>query len=178
MKRTLRDIIIMVIFCAAFYGITSAVNLMGKEQSPVDESSEYSPERQLADEALSKRSYLKAAKQFEKLIEADPHNGHAWFLQAESYNSARITYLRRVADARIRPYRTARIGEWQEEAVKYGKLAIPAYEKAVDFRRFRERSNVRLAAIYSSMGETETALKHLSTAVDQGYASRLSLIHI
>ena len=173
MKRTIRDIGILLIFCVAFYGMTSAINLIGKEPETVDASSEYSPDRQLADEFLTKRSYLQAAKEFKKLVESDPHNGHAWFLLADSYNRIRISFLRRIADARIRPYSNAkRMEDWEKEAMKYSRLAVPAYEKSVDFRRYRLRSNIQLAGIFASLGEAEPAIEHLSTAMNQGYVSR------
>ena len=169
MKRILRDVTLLLAFCAAFYGITVLINWLGARSSPV-QAEEFSFDRRKADQFVAQRDWAKAAIYFENLTREDPFNGHAWYWLGFSHYSQQFPFFQRInRELRKSEPDQQKIDEWKRQAEVFGRQAIPAFERAVDFARYRNLARFRLARIHAYYGETDRALEYLREAVDDNF---------
>lgn len=183
-KRIVRDLLILVIFCGGFFLLTKAVNLFGSEENTAATVSEYSYDRVQGDFFFTKRRYLSAAEHYQKLVVADPDNGHAWYHLAMCYENIRYRFRfeswRKKLAIKDRPNATLdpRVPGWEKTAAEYGDRAIEPFKKCLDFHRYRDIARLNLAEIYAAKGDNDMAFKYLNNAFDDGYFTKEGLANI
>ena len=169
MSRFFSNSIILAVFCASFYLLTTCISWLASD----DDTSivhEQSFDRRKADQFWRQRRWEDAAVYYENLTSKDPFNGNAWFYLAECHRNQRFEYVRKI-------YRAERDGtldeesndEYMQQAEAIGDKAIEYYQRAIGFPRYSDRARFSMAKIMAFHGQHESALKNLSEAVDNAY---------
>ena len=149
-KKIVRDLLILVVFCGLFYGLTKGIDFVGENPVAQTEVSEFSPARIAADDAVSRGRWEDAIVELEKLIEDDPYNGHAWYTLGEQHASLVYHYRRNHRKAMNSGRSQERLDMYVELIEKHTAPAIEAFERAMDFARFRNLSRINLARVSPS----------------------------
>ena len=178
MSRFFSNSLILAVFCACFYLLTSCINWLasGSQNEIVRE---HSFDRRKADQFWHQRRWPDAALYYKNLTELDPYNGNAWFYLAECYRNQRSEFVRNVFQAERRSrergergesFDEDRIDENMEKARGLGSEAIENYKIAVGFPRFANRSRYSIARILAFQGDKEQAIEYLREAVENSYS--------
>ena len=171
-SRFVRDGIVLLVFCGAFYLVTFAINWISAAASDVSLQAEFTWDRQQADRYLAQQDWKNAAAHLEKLTENDPFNGHAWYFLGLSRFNQRLPFR---DDVRREEYKAnsseARIAELKASAREFSLLARPALEQSLKFPRHCNKARILLARMHAFDGEADLAYKHLADAFNEGYAS-------
>lgn len=169
MSRFFSNSIILAVFCASFYLLTTCIGWLASDNETAV-SQEYSFDRRKADQLWRQRKWDDAAIYYKNLTIKDPYNGNAWFYLAECHRNRRFEFVRKI-------YRAERNGsldqdsknEYMQQAEAIGNKAIESYQQLVGFPRYADRARFSMAKIMAFHGQHEAALKNLSEAVDNAY---------
>jgi tetratricopeptide (TPR) repeat protein len=170
MNRFFSNSLVLALFCAGFYLLTAGINWLSSDESG-QRTPELSFDRRMADEFWRKRQWSKAAGHFANLTVQDPYNGSAWSLLGDCYGNMRFEYIRMIyqeLEKKSVPD-MAKVADCKQSAETLGNKAIPAYEHALDFPRFRNQARFNLARIYAFKGDHERALQYLSEAIEDDF---------
>lgn len=173
MKRLVRDVLILIAFCSAFYMLTLFV---GREDKFSRDRSNFSRERILADESVSNRDWESAIAHYDKLLEEDPFNELAMVRRARAdlkLTEGRVKNLRQ---------RKASAGEDQQrlkqidsEIAKFVAESIASQEQLLLSSRFRDsaiRNEVILHCIGGNIPEAIEALEVYANEASTGAMNR------
>ncbi len=187
-KRFFRDFAVLLLFCGAFYLLTSVLSRLDSET--VDDS-DFSDERKRADVSMKKQDWEAASVDYLALTEKDPYNGHAWYRSGSSFNFQREHLFLRMravrADARdqqegsgaedMAPETIELLEELQAELDDLSEKAKDAFKKSKEFARYRADSLLKLAAIESYQGNNAQSLGYLEEFVENGSYTQRGLAH-
>ncbi|MEM7454597.1 MAG: hypothetical protein AAF456_09635 [Planctomycetota bacterium] len=169
-RKLIRDLLILVVFCGAFYGLTRGIDLMGDQPAVQAEVTEYSAARIAADDAVSRGRWEDAIVELDKLIVDDPFNGHAWYTLGEQHAALVYHYRRNYRTAVNRGRSQDRLDMYLELIEEHTGPAIAAFERAMDFARFRNLSRVNLAHLYNVEDRDDEAIAMLRAAMEEGFS--------
>ncbi len=157
---------LLLVFCASFYGLIRAVDLFGNESSGQTEATEYSPARLSVDEALSEERWADAVGPLGEMLEADPFDGTAWYRLGNChYNLWRI-YSYSWKALKDRGEDAERIEDFKQLANDHLYLAIDPLERAVDFASKRNAARIRLAGVLANVGRKDEACRLIKARLD------------
>lgn len=168
MSRFLSNSLMLAVFCACFYLLTSSINWLASGHQH-EQSHEFSFDRRQADQFWHKRRWSDAAVYYKNLTESDPYNGNAWFFLAECVGNQRYEMVRKIYQAEKKGSDEKRIDEYRKRAKEIGVDAVAYYKKAVGFPRFANRSRYNIACILAFGGDADEALEYLQEAVNNSY---------
>jgi len=171
LRRVVTNAAVLFSFCGVFYLITAGINWLASNE-PTNTPKEFSFHRIQSDQLMRGRNWKKAATHLEQLVQEDPYDGNAWYFLATCYGSMRRNYLVEIYnEERSENPDPERLTELKQKAAEISELAIPAYERSVDFARFRNKSRFALARIYSFQGDKEQAIEYLTAAMNDKFTS-------
>ena len=159
-KRLIRDIGILILFCAGFFLCTQAINLLG-EENPEPVQVEFSEARRMADRHVIRKDYKAAIGFLTKLTEEDEFNSHAWFRLGICYSSL-YALSKKPSIADPTPYSEESLAHQKELADN----AVEALSHVVDYPRYRIAAIQRIASIHVQEGNNEAALDVLEKATE------------
>ena len=171
LSRLARDGIVLFAFVLAFYLVILWVQYLGSaEQESIAE--EVSFDRQQAEQSYNMKNWDQSAVHFERLVEKDPFNGHAWFFLGYSYHAQQVPMYTLVnRELRRTNPDPEKITQWNDQLKVTMDRAIPPLIRAIDFPRYRNQARFLLARMHAYHGERELAFKYLSEALQDGFIS-------
>ena len=159
-NRLIRDVGILILFCAGFFLCTQAINLLGEERvEPVQ--IEFSEARRMADRHVIRKDYKAAIGFLTKLTDEDEFNSHAWFRLGLCYSSL-YSLSKKPSIADPAPY-TEDSRAYQKELADN---AVEALMHVIDYPRYRIPAMQRIASIHVQEGNNEAALDMLEKATE------------
>ena len=156
MKRFLRDILILVSFCSAFYFLTL---FAGGGDVDFNESSNFSKDRKIADARYKENDWDSAVTHYEKLIEDDPFNELAYAKRAKAdlalTDQLYRQYQRDEKKLKDEPERLQKQKAELEEAVS---RSIEFHMQLVEMPRYRVTGFRELMSLYCVQGDLTMAM--------------------
>ena len=166
-KRVVRDLIVLLIFCGTFYVSTLVVGHFEEKEKP--QPNNFSASRIEGDECVRVANWEDAVPIFKKLTEEDPFNGYAQFRLSSSYRfiwQGIVQKINKEKESGNSAEQTLKDLEQQRQF--FEKLALESNEKTSEFLRYRGPALYQLAMIYASRNEFEKALTLLDEFVNDG----------
>lgn len=163
LKKLLRNVVILIVFCAALFGVIQIGNYLIGKRSETQAADVYTQARIDAEQNLVKRRYRESIKNYDEVISDDPYNGHAVFKRAYAHRKIFFDMASRgrTSDA---------------ETEKAGRAAIAAYEPALEFPLYRNRTRHALSHLHAWFGDDEKAIEYIALAVQDGYQVNAGLM--
>lgn len=168
-KQTLiRDLSLLFIGCLVLFGVVTVVSMFGGEANGQTQS-EFSSARRMAELSAKKRNWPNAVAGNQKLLELDPHNGHALYFLATSKYQVAMKSQKALKNAKDQGLSSNEIEQLEATFLVDTKSTMESFRKCIDFARYRNRARAYLALLHMIQGENDEAIELLDEAVDDGY---------
>ena len=165
MGRTIRDVLILIAFCSAFYMLTLFV---GGEDEFYDRSN-FSRDRLVADESYSDGDWETAIKHYDNLLQDDPFNELAISQKASADLELTEELVAEYEERKSRAgANQATIKQMDSKIAKLVANSLTVQESLLDSYRFRSRAIRNAVVLHCLGGDTEAALKALDVYVQEG----------
>jgi len=172
-KRFFRDTGILLAFCGAFYLLIVLVGRLDGDSG--SDSSEFSPVRKRADKYVAKKDWGSAIKEYEKLIEQDPYNGHAWYRLGSLLLRTRTDAMFELSSLEEEGAGTRAANDASKRIENSSARAYEVLSELTRFARYRRDALIQLAILECDRGEHDAALDYLEEFIGRGYSTRRGL---
>ncbi|MCH2183621.1 MAG: hypothetical protein MK108_16605 [Mariniblastus sp.] len=171
LHRLARDGVVLLAFGLAFYLVTLLIQYLGSGEAE-SMAQEVSFDRRQAEQLYNEKNWVQSAVHFERLVQDDPFNGHAWFFLGYSYNRQQIPFYTLVnRELRRTTPDPQKITQWNDQLKVAMQRAVPPLIRATDFPRYRNQARFMLARMHAYHGDRDMALQYLSEALQDGFIS-------
>jgi len=158
MKKYLRHLLVIVVFCAGLGLLVAGANWLFSQTAA---ASNYDPLIRYRENAkrlhYQRYDYDGAIRQYDKIVELDPFDGHALYKRAECYRKIYFVH----ASAENDQYSA-------EEIDAAAQATIEAYEPLIEFPRFRSASQFYLACVHARQRDADVAFNYLDSSMSDG----------
>ena len=156
MKRFLRDILILVSFCSAFYFLTL---FAGGGDVDFNESSNFSKDRKVADARYKENDWESAVAHYEQLIEDDPFNELAYARRAKAdLILTEQMYRQYQRDEKKLKDDPEQLHKEQAELKAAVARSIKFHLQLVELPRYRARAFRELMSLYCVQGDSNMGI--------------------
>ena len=156
MKRFLRDVLILIAFCSAFYFLTL---FAGGGDIDFNQSSNFSKDRKIADARYEENDWKSAVAHYDKLIEEDPFNELAYVRRAKADLALTDQLYRQYQrDEKALKDQPERLQEVKDELNAAVERSVEFHSQLIEMPRYRIIAFRELISLYCLQDDLKMAM--------------------